>query len=407
MRRRNWPKKLTLEMIMKDDDLLRSFRRMNGKYFKIKFADWVSEIEDMTAWINTNNFDEKLYVYLHGLTSYPKCPICESDVKTFYRFNHGYKTYCSFECKEKDRISKGLIARIEKYGYKQKSNNILQVKNKVKNKDLCIDWGIKPSKIDKKEKEIINLLFQTYKSDENDFDVEYIKILSTHKKAFNMIKRHEGKNFICMFPIWAKKLENYTSWIEGNNFDEKLYVYLHQMLKFPDCPVCGRSVKKFNRFKHGYNITCSRECNIKYITNKRQKTFLRKYGVEHPAQVTEVLEKQQKSAKTWKNFTMPSGKVVKVQGYENKALVKLLEKFSENDLVVSNKDISNNIGNIWYEMNNKKHRYYPDIYIKSLHKIIEVKSSWTYSGKAEILEENILKQQACINAGLDFEFMIF
>ena len=44
------------------------------------------------------------------------------------------------------------------------------------------------------------------------------------------------------------------------------------------------------------------------------------------------------------------------------------------------------------------------IYIKSINKIIEVKSIWIYNLHKE---KNILKSQACINKGYDFEFWIF
>jgi len=33
---------------------------------------------------------------------------------------------------------------------------------------------------------------------------------------------------------------------------------------------------------------------------------------------------------------------------------------------------------IWYEFEDKRRRYYPDIYIKSQNKIIEVKSDYTF-----------------------------
>jgi len=47
--------------------------------------------------------------------------------------------------------------------------------------------------------------------------------------------------------------------------------------------------------------------------------------------------------------------------------------------------------------------YYPDIYIKSENKVIEVKSNYTFY---KDYDKNILKKKACIKMGLDFEFMI-
>ena len=54
--------------------------------------------------------------------------------------------------------------------------------------------------------------------------------------------------------------------------------------------------------------------------------------------------------------------------------------------------------------NNNELVYYPDIYIKSLNKIIEVKSTWTYK---MYKEKNIAKWNATINSGYEFEVWVF
>lgn len=58
---------------------------------------------------------------------------------------------------------------------------------------------------------------------------------------------------------------------------------------------------------------------------------------------------------------------------------------------------------IMYEFNNKNHRYYPDIYIPSEKRIIEVKSPYTYTQQ---LEQNNCKRDQVINDGYTFEFWI-
>jgi len=52
---------------------------------------------------------------------------------------------------------------------------------------------------------------------------------------------------------------------------------------------------------------------------------------------------------------------------------------------------------------NKKHKYYPDFYIKDINKIIEVKSVYTYEIE---LSKNLLKEKACKDKGLKFDFVI-
>jgi len=81
----------------------------------------------------------------------------------------------------------------------------------------------------------------------------------------------------------------------------------------------------------------------------------------------------------------------------------LLNQYEEGDLVIENKEIENEIGFIRYPNENKLSRYYPDIYIKSENKIIEVKSEWTFKIHKKL---NLLKQKACIENGINHEFMI-
>lgn len=105
----------------------------------------------------------------------------------------------------------------------------------------------------------------------------------------------------------------------------------------------------------------------------------------------------------YRNYKMPSGKIVKIQGFEDRAITLLLQNFQESDLVIGTKEINKVVGKILYSNKSETHRYYPDIFIKSQNKIIEVKSKWSYNLHKEI---NELKKQASIDKGFKFEFMI-
>jgi len=97
--------------------------------------------------------------------------------------------------------------------------------------------------------------------------------------------------------------------------------------------------------------------------------------------------------------------VSKVQGYENRALDILLKEYSEDEILTDRKDVPE----IWYiGEDNKKHRYYTDIYIPKDNLIIEVKSTWTYSDKHDPakLDKNVRKQIGSVIAGYNFKFMI-
>ncbi|PCI28112.1 hypothetical protein COB55_04350 [Candidatus Wolfebacteria bacterium] len=141
------------------------------------------------------------------------------------------------------------------------------------------------------------------------------------------------------------------------------------------------------------------------IRAKGEETSIKKYGVKNPMQNSEIIEKCKKNSYKLKDYRLPSGQIIKVQGYENLALDMLFKSYNENDLLIKDKDIENHIGQIWYkDINGGNHRYLPDIYIISENKIIEVKSTWTYQKKKDSI---FLKQQSCINMGMKFEFMIF
>ena len=137
------------------------------------------------------------------------------------------------------------------------------------------------------------------------------------------------------------------------------------------------------------------------IKEKTKKTLIEKYGVIHNSQITSVHDSHTKYKK--KNYILPSGKMILIQGYEDKALDILLKDYNEDDIVFSAKDMEDIFGKIQYDYDSKLKRYFPDFYIKSTNTIIEVKSKYTYNASLEV---NLLKQQACLDKGLNFKFMI-
>ena len=136
------------------------------------------------------------------------------------------------------------------------------------------------------------------------------------------------------------------------------------------------------------------------IREKIKQTCLERYGVEYPSQSKEIIEKTQKNAKKYKDYKMPSGIIRKVQGYESFALDELVKIYSEDDIKTDRKDIPR----IKYILNDKSKYYFPDIYIKSENKIIEVKSTWTYKCKEDNIQE---KSNATKLAGYTYEIWIY
>lgn len=145
---------------------------------------------------------------------------------------------------------------------------------------------------------------------------------------------------------------------------------------------------KFNKYYHNKPEIAERKRKkmISYWSNP--ENLLNRIDNEHGA---------------YYDYELPSGSVARVQGYEPKALDKLLETFKETDIVVGTRNIINEIGGIKYIYNDNEHVYYPDMFIKSTNTIIEVKSQWTFD---KWKEKNLAKERACLEQGFNFEFMI-
>jgi hypothetical protein len=163
--------------------------------------------------------------------------------------------------------------------------------------------------------------------------------------------------------------------------------------------VVKEKTKQTNLKKYGFENPLQRE----EIKEKSKNTCLKKYGVEYSSQCSEIYEKQNKNSYYLKDYTLPSGNTIKIQGYEHYALDELYKKenSNENDIITGYK----NVPTIWYNDNdNKKHRHFVDIFIPSKNKCIEVKSTWTFKKQKEVV---FLKQTAAKELGFLYEIWVY
>ena len=128
---------------------------------------------------------------------------------------------------------------------------------------------------------------------------------------------------------------------------------------------------------------------------------MNKYGVEFAVQHPEFAEKACTNGFLMKEYTLPSGKIIKVQGYEPFALRDIIndEKINEDDIITGCK----NVPTIWYDdLEGNKHRHFVDIFIEIQNRCIEVKSTWT------VKKENVLqKQKAAKELGYKYEIWVY
>jgi hypothetical protein len=195
-----------------------------------------------------------------------------------------------------------------------------------------------------------------------------------------------------------------------------------QVYRLPYCEACSKvkmiekakatCMEKYGVDNAGKNEEIKKKINVTFkekygghalkspvIIAKRAKTCLERYG-GHPNQNKEVQAKSEASSYKFKDYMMPSGEIVKVQGYEHIALDELVQIYEEDDIMVGR----SNIPTIDYYINDVKHVYFPDFLIKSENKVIEVKSEWTIQLKRGNVEEKAL---ATIKAGYRYEIWIY
>lgn len=120
------------------------------------------------------------------------------------------------------------------------------------------------------------------------------------------------------------------------------------------------------------------------------------------AQNPETIRKQRKSMATHKEYKLPSGRIIKIQGYEPQ----FLDYCFKNRLIKENNFNFDTIIKFPYNTSNgKQHYYYPDFYLPELNTIIETKS-WYVLERRQSPEIQQLKEQAVKDAGYNYIFIL-
>lgn len=197
---------------------------------------------------------------------------------------------------------------------------------------------------------------------------KYNKFLSGHCKRWN-----DG-----LTKDTNSSIKHQSEFMENNNpmFDS---VNVEKMKNSPNSKwtperIKRRSVSYEKTMMKNYGV--SNYFKTDDFREKVEKTWIGKYGVRNPQQNIEVHKRNIKSRLDYKSYTTSSGKTLRVQGYEPQALDLLFKSYDENDVSVSKSEMPE----FWYvDVSGKNRRYFPDIFIKSENRFIEVKSTWTYN----------------------------
>jgi hypothetical protein len=154
------------------------------------------------------------------------------------------------------------------------------------------------------------------------------------------------------------------------------------------------------------------------IKEKKRIKSQEKFGTDNPSQAqeikdklsdialskspderAEIMKKAIKSSKLKKEYTLPSGEIVLVQGAEPMAIDYLLTQYDEADLLIG----TSNTPHLHYiDKIGKERRYYPDLYVKSTNTIFEVKTDFIFYRD---VDNNFRKAEAARSAGYNFKWL--
>jgi hypothetical protein len=401
-------------------NIIEDYKQKGLKYHLSKLEKEILEFKDELPNISEDVLED-LYLIKENTHSIPRCPVCNDD-KKFKSYKKGYYSTCNKKsCKDKYTSNRIKESFKEKYGVENPSElKEVQIKRE---KAFLKKYGVKnPYQSEEVKDKIKTIWLEKYGVDNpNKSRIIQEKIKDTLIKRYgvdnpyqiesvlNIIKEKYGDNFGFGSEYFKKKSKETNL----ERYGRELFLYdtdIHDRITDTMNELYGGRGMGSTEIKDKIEKTNIEKFGTKYpaqtqeVQDKRIETCLKKYGCEHHMQNIDVFEKNSKKSYKWKQIKFHSGRIESVQGYEPQAIDELLQKgYKENDIVLSNKDIEKHVGEIFYHDGKKRRRYYPDIYIKSENKIIEVKSKYTFEKHKSI---NKLKEKACLELGFEFEFKI-
>ncbi len=227
----------------------------------------------------------------------------------------------------------------------------------------------------------------------------YDKYLRTQNEGFCLQCGKETK-FLGIF----KKYQKFCSLTCSNNNESRKQEF-SKSYKKNDIQLIKEKRFNTNFLRYGN----SNANQVPEIKKKIIETCLRKYNVRYAMMNKDISNKSYSNRKAplpssfkWKEYVMPSGRILLIQGRENKMLDKLLQIFTEEEILVHK-----GVPTIKYkDCNGIYRKHYPDAYVKKLNWIFECKCNYTWNPNEETRKNNILKYKEAKKLGFKYNVII-
>lgn len=285
-----------------------------------------------------------------------------------------------------------------------------RIPNKIKLKKLYIDQKLpvkKLSKLFKAANQTIKSWLKFYNLKEID-PLAYRRKKIPSKKTLEKLYCTKKKTLFYISNLFNVSTTLVANWLKKYKIDRRghselrkkkrpsknrlydLYVTQNRTINYIS-RIYGYSSDVIERWMREYNIKLlNREDTFKYkkaeIVKAQTKAYLNKYGVRAVSHIPGVYEKMVRNSFKHKDYVLPSGKIIQIQGFEHYAIDYLLTRYKE-------EDIKKECPIIPYSYLGKNRQYHPDIFIPKDNLIIEVKSDYLFQKQYNL---NLKKRRATI-----------
>jgi ribosomal protein S6 len=238
------------------------------------------------------------------------------------------------------------------------------------------------------------------------------KIIRQHKAQRNLPKHinklNNNKDYILDLHENGKQITDIAR--EFNCSDDCMREFLikntNYVVRKKACdPIPLEDIEKIYKLHHEQNYTLKQIGNLYDCTGPCVAAFFDKHNIPRRTKKESVrlknheeanLLKKSKNLRRRKPYTLPSGNIVKVMGYEDAFL-----DFVFNNNIFKEDEIVYMVSSIPYTQDNVKRKYIPDFYIPKLNLIVEIKSWYTLKLGGGV--RNLLcKRKGVLNAGFNF-----